>query len=474
MDIICSPAGIVNPDRPGQGIMDIVNAGFKHMSLELDMCCSSYELEHFGEPEPEEKGEADNDLSLRRRGVRREFEPVSENPSEMRRFFKRLTEACGGQLDIPLALAPYLPRDIFSGDTLQRDTFSRDTLQRDTLSGDTLQRDTLSGDTKRMSGRGQEILERLAEIDREAIRYCGSLGCGYIVIRPISLTRAEGDGWQVNRDFYLSLASAARESRVKILLVNQYVLKNGHAVRGVCSDGDQAARWVDRLNREAGEEVFGFCVDVGVCSLCGQDMYEFACALGGRVKAVIFRDCDGSQEGSMLPFTAVCHGQPRTDWLSLIRGLRRCGFDGQILLSMYDTAVSFSPLLRPQLMSLARTAAEYFKWQIEIENVLKKYDSIVLFGAGNMCRNYMKCYGEMYPPLFTCDNNKNIWGTEFCGLEVRPPEALKSVPENCGVLICNIYYREIEKQLKDMGIEHVEFFNDEYMPTFHFDRLKGV
>ena len=91
-----------------------------------------------------------------------------------------------------------------------------------------------------------------------------------------------------------------------------------------------------------------------------------------------------------------------------------------------------------------------------------------------MCRNYMKCYGDEYPPLFTCDNNERLWGTYFCGLEVKSPETLKMIPENCGVLICNIYYREIEKQLKDMGIRHVEFFNDEYMPTFHFDRLRGV
>ena len=437
MDIICSPAGIINPYRPGQGIMDIVSAGFKHISLDLDMCCSSYELEHFGEPEPEKAGEAENDLSLRRRGVKREFEPVSENPGEMRSFFKKMTDGCGGEkLDIPLAAAPYLPRDTKRGD------------------------------------RG--ILDLLGEIDREAVRYCGSLGCGYLVVRPICLEGGEKDQWQVNRGFYLGLADAARENHVKILLVNQYVLKNGHAVRGVCSDGRQAACWVDRLNQEAGGELFGFCVDVGVCSLCGQDMYEFASELGTRVRAVILRDCDGRSEGSMLPFTAACHGQPRTDWLSLIRGLRQCGFDGWILLNMYDTAASFSPLLRPWLMGLARACAEYFKWQLEIENVLKKYDSIVLFGAGNMCRNYMKCYGEAYPPLFTCDNNENIWGMDFCGLEVRPPEALKTIPDNCGVLICNIYYREIEKQLKGMGIEHIEFFNDEYMPTFHFDRLKGV
>ena len=128
--------------------------------------------------------------------------------------------------------------------------------------------------------------------------------------------------------------------------------------------------------------------------------------------------------------------------------------------------------MRPQLLTLAKAVAEYIRWQVEIETQLGKYPSIVLFGAGNMCRNYMKCYGEKYPPLFTCDNNPKLWGTSFCGLEVRPPEALKELPDGCGVLICNIYYREIEKQLRELDVKNIGFFNDEYMPSFHFDRLK--
>ena len=213
-------------------------------------------------------------------------------------------------------------------------------------------------------------------------------------------------------------------------------------------------------------------MDVGVCSLCGQDMHEFALALRERMKVVILRDCDGSRESSLLPFTSVCNGQAQTDWLNLLRGLREIGFDGQLFLDMEDTAGAFSPLLRPQLLQLARSVAEYFKWQIEIEQILKRYSAIVLFGAGNMCRNFIKCYGEKYAPLFTCDNNQVLWGTSFCGLEVKPPEALRSLPEGCAILICNIYYREIEKQLRQMGVGNpIEFFNDEYMPSFYFDRL---
>ena len=260
-----------------------------------------------------------------------------------------------------------------------------------------------------------------------------------------------------------------------ILLENQYSNYNGRIIRGICSDEKETSDWIDKLNEIAGEERFDICMNTGTCNLCGQNMQDYAVTLNNRIKVVILRDGYGRDDVSMLPFTAVNHRQSQTDWLSLIRGLREISFNGGLILDIEDTAAAFSPMLRPQLLSLAKATAEYFSWQIRIEEQLKKYKSIVLFGAGNMCRNYMKCYGEKYPPLFTCDNNKELWGTNFCGLEVKPPEALRKIPSDCGIFICNIYYREIEKQLRDMGIENnIEFFNDEYMPSFHFDRLKRM
>ena len=326
----------------------------------------------------------------------------------------------------------------------------------------------LCRDTKRRDLNG--LLQNLAE---ESIKICGKAGCRYLVVRPLFAGIQDPDMWNVNRTFYLSLASGAKEYGVMILLENQCRDMNGHLVRGLCSDGRQASEWVDRLNQEAGDVCFGFCMDIGVCNLCGQNMYDFCTALGDRLKAVILRDCDGGRENSMLPFTSVNSGQSQTDWLNLIRGLRGTGFDGKLMLSLGDTAAAFPPVLRPGLLQLAISVADYMIWQIEMEGLLGKCRSRVLFGAGNMCRNYMKCYGEQYPPLYTCDNNEALWGTSFCGLEVKSPECLKTLPPESVVFICNTYYREIKKQLMDMGITNrIEYFNDEYMDTFYFNRLE--
>ena len=287
----------------------------------------------------------------------------------MSMYSEAFIQKCQGyKVEISVVYAPYLPRDTREADKNEK-------LIRDVV---------------------------------RSIQVCGEAGGNYIVIRPLFAGVTKEDIWKVNKEYYLQLAETAREYNVTILLENQCQDVGGHLVRGICADGDVASEWIDMLNDKCGEERFGFCMDTGVCSLCGQDMYEIARTLGRRLKMVCLRECDGQKEASMLPFTAVYHRKSQMDWLNLLRGLREISFDGVLALSIEDTAAAFSPLLRPQLLQLAKSVVEYFKWQIELEKSLKKYKSIVLFGAGNMCRNFMKCYGEKYVPMFTCDNNSKL------------------------------------------------------------------
>ena len=420
MNISCAPKGIVEFGHPKQGIGDVAEAGFEQMLLDLTVLCPPGELEGIGK-QPQKAV---------RNGI---TASICECPDKMHEYVMPILENCKvRQLHYSTAVAPYLNRN-----------------------------------TKR-----DDLNHLLGNLAMESVEACCRAGCRYLIVRPLFAGVPVSELWECNMAYYLALVERAKKYDICILLENQCRDMNGHMVRGACSEAGQAAEWIDLLNETAGESRFGFCLNVGVCNLCGQNMYDFILKLGNRLKAVILCDCDGNSEGALLPFTSVRQGQPRTDWLNLIRGLREIGFDGELIVNLADTAAVFSPILRPGLLRLAKSVADYFKWQIEIEKLLRKYPSRVLFGAGNMCRNYMKCYGEKYPPLFTCDNNRNIWETDFCGLMVRPPEALKDLPEECAVFICNIYYREIEAQLRQMGIKNpIAFFNDEYMPSFYFDRV---
>ncbi len=307
---------------------------------------------------------------------------------------------------------------------------------------------------------------------KESISICKEMDCKYIIISPLSIDDTKEKIWEINRDFYISLALFAKENNVQILLENKTKDLHGHLVRGICADPYEAVEWIERLNNALGEKRFGFSMDMGICNIFGQDMYNFIKILGENIKVVIIRDNDGRTNDSLMPFSAIGNGTPKTEWLNLIRGLRETFFDGELVLDINGTVKAYSPLIYLQLLQTAKAIIDYFKWQIEIEKLLSKHKQIVLFGAGNMCRNYLKCYGEKYPPLFTCDNNEARWGENFYGLEIKSPEKLKEISDDCAIFICNIYYREISEQLREMGIKNtIEFFNDEYLPAYHFDRI---
>lgn len=111
----------------------------------------------------------------------------------------------------------------------------------------------------------------------------------------------------------MGLANVAKESGVHILLKNMCRDVGEHLVRGICSDASVEADWIDRLYGEAGAEVFGFCVDMGACSLCGNDVHEFITTLGSRIKAAILRDYDGHNDAALMPFSSARRGQLQTD-----------------------------------------------------------------------------------------------------------------------------------------------------------------
>lgn len=424
MNILCSPSGLMDIERPGKGIANIAAAGFESILLDAAMCCPANSLELLGI----------HHKSSQKNMKHKDRVEVSEHPGELQSCMKPFLNQCRQEcLRMPIARAPYL-----------------------------------ASNTKR-----EDLGELLIRLTVESIRLCREADCQYLIVTPPFSGIKQEDEWEANRRYYLSLLDEAQKNNVTILLENHCWNRNGHLVRGICADADEAAAWIDKLNAESGEERFGFCMDAGACCLCGQDMREFAVTLGSRIKAVILRDCDGHYETSMLPFTCANRGRSATDWLGLIRGLREIDFDGQLILDFSTTAMSFSQLLHPQLLQFARSVAEFLRWQISMKNVLKKYDTRVLFGAGNMCRNFMKCYGDEFPPLFTCDNNKARWGEQFEGLEIKSPESLKELPPDCAIFICNIYYKEIEHQLREMGVSNpIEYFNDEYMPSYYFDRLE--
>lgn len=297
------------------------------------------------------------------------------------------------------------------------------------------------------------------------------VGIRTFIARPITVNIESDKLYDVNQEYYCALLEECRFEDSRILLVNVCRNVGGHLIRGMFTDPEQATTWIDMLNDKAGKNRFGFCADIGAYSLAAVNMQDTLKEVGENIEMVLIRDNDGINDLSLMPFFGQRGGNYSTDLLGLIRGLREIEFDGDLVIDA-STSIRLCPaMLWPQYMRFERDMVDYIKWQIELETSLYKYENIVLFGAGNMCRAFMMAYGDRVHPLFTCDNNSMSWGTMFEGLEVKSPEVLRELSENTGVYICNMYYTQIEAQLKEMGVKNIEFFNDEYLPTYHEQRI---
>ena len=79
---------------------------------------------------------------------------------------------------------------------------------------------------------------------------------------------------------------------------------------------------------------------------------------------------------------------------------------------------------------------------------------IIIFGAGQMLMHYLNHTDKKYRPSFVVDNNENKWGTTVEGFEIWDPNCiLDMAKDERHIIICSIYYKAIEKQLVDMGID---------------------
>ena len=82
-----------------------------------------------------------------------------------------------------------------------------------------------------------------------------------------------------------------------------------------------------------------------------------------------------------------------------------------------------------------------------------KGKKIILFGAGMMFEDYMQKYGSKYRPDFLVDNDSDKWGRFRKGIKICSPQKILEIPkEKRRLIICSFYYKEISKQLDEMGI----------------------
>lgn len=192
------------------------------------------------------------------------------------------------------------------------------------------------------------------------------LNCKAVVVHPASLDDKEKEK-QVNLERYRRLIPAAKKYGVIICLENMFRTLRGQKVEGACSTAEETVWYVDKLNEEAGEKVFGYCFDIGHATLLKRDIYQFIKALDDRLTILHIHDNNGDGDFHLAPFTqrTFKENYTSTDWDAFIKGLKEIGYTGPLSFETFNALVlSPKPLHEPMLRFIAETG-KYFKEQIE-------------------------------------------------------------------------------------------------------------
>ena len=196
------------------------------------------------------------------------------------------------------------------------------------------------------------------------------LECDLMVVHPahhISMTPKEQREESIK--LYSALIEDAKRTGVTILLENMWARRGGAGSAifdSACADADEAVDYIDTLNTMAGEELFGYCFDVGHASLCGKNMRNFLCTLGSRVKALHIHDTNRLDDTHTIPYSfCTTSGAPMTDWEGMLAGLREIGYRGAINFEAATAFVTYPKPLYPALLHMFCAIGRYFSDEIE-------------------------------------------------------------------------------------------------------------
>ena len=219
----------------------------------------------------------------------------------------------------------------------------------------------------------EEYNLRALDAVKKTIELTAFFGCKYAVVHPAHgvLDMELDEQKKANMKYYSQLMDDARRNGVTICLENMWNRRNGGAiVDSACSNPYEACDYIDTLNDMAGEELFGFCFDVGHANLTGKNIRNDLRILGKRVKVLHIHDTDKMEDKHTLPYAYIgSQGLSVTDYVGFLAGLRDIGYEGNINFEIGNAFKAFPTPTHPALCGLVASIGKYFESEITPKEV---------------------------------------------------------------------------------------------------------
>ena len=207
--------------------------------------------------------------------------------------------------------------------------------------------------------RGYEIYStQIRPILPRVIEFAGLVGAKAIVVHPLMPMRHYGhveELFELNMDFYSSLAPYAKNAGIKIAIENMW---NRHPITkniedAACSDPYELARYYDSLDDP---EAFTVCLDIGHVALCGREPEDAIRIIGGdRLGAIHAHDVNYLSDLHTLP------GVSKVNFDAVCRALADINYKGDFTLESEGFAKGFDNEYLPTVFKFMAETACYYR-----------------------------------------------------------------------------------------------------------------
>ncbi|NLD25833.1 MAG: sugar phosphate isomerase/epimerase [Acholeplasmataceae bacterium] len=194
-----------------------------------------------------------------------------------------------------------------------------------------------------------EATQKIRAAIIKSIEITSECNSPYLIVHPCYGLVSKEEEWEENIRFYSSLIPHLKKHRITCCLENLYF---------VCSDANEANKYIDTLNEIAGEDLFGFCLDIGHLLLNGKNPYEEIKALGKRLKALHIHDNDGRNDLHLSPYLGKCN------WVEFCEALKECDYQGVLSFETGSTQVKFPREVHQEVLNLIGAIGSYFSDRI--------------------------------------------------------------------------------------------------------------
>lgn len=212
----------------------------------------------------------------------------------------------------------------------------------------------------------EDILDYCIEIYKRCIELCDAVGCKNLVIHGITVyetdTNVEKGAYykELNWKLYRSLIDTVKKTNVTVCLENLFKSCGRGFYAGMCADPHEAVEFIDTLNREAGKECFGFCLDTGHIHLLRTRFFQYVPVLGDRIKALHVHDNQEISDAHLMPYAGTI------DWNDFLDAMHAIGYNGDLSFETFaQTRKNKIPSeLLPTFLSTIHAIGVYFREKI--------------------------------------------------------------------------------------------------------------